>query len=94
VVPSKVVTVIANAATAVHFMMPEHPVDLEVHARGCKMVSLRTKAEDEFLLLETCNDDRVTFAGIAPGAYQVCPEMTDCQDIDVTAAPQPIELRR
>ena len=93
VVPSKIVTVMANASTPVRFTMPEHPVDLQVHARGCEMISLRTRTEDELILLETCKDDRVTFSGIAPGAYQVCPEMTECRDIEVSTAPQLVELR-
>lgn len=78
-------TVTAGASTTVAFELPAHPVELRVHvAAGCSLISLRT-VSDEMLRLQRCAEGRATFSELAPGAYQLCLELSECRPIEVPA---------
>lgn len=81
-------TVTAGAPTVVTLEFPANPVELRVHVvAGCSLISVRTRDSDELLRLESCTDGRVTMADLAPGPYQLCLELSECQPIDLPATP-------
>lgn len=86
--PAVRATVTAGERTVVTFEFPAHPVELRVHvATGCSLVSLRTADTDELVRLESCTDGGVAMPDLAPGPYQLCLELSECQPIDLPAEP-------
>ncbi len=86
--PAVRATVTAGERTVVTFEFPAHPVELRVHvATGCSLVSLRTADTDELVRLESCTEGGVAMPDLAPGPYQLCLELSECQPIELPAVP-------
>jgi protocatechuate 3,4-dioxygenase beta subunit len=80
-------TVVAGQRATLTFAMPKHPVTAVFDVTGgCRMVSV--SSGDDSRSTESCEQDRATLPGLAPGRYKACVDFDDCVDLDILPSPQ------